>query len=80
MGVTFKAKLVKVGQCVNCRDEFIRSETVDAASCTDPKQPSANTPSSISAQTWSAQNRNAILAYNKMVVERGVFSDGVRSF
>lgn len=29
---------------------------------------------------WLAENRDAIAAYNRHVEERGVFSDGLRSF
>ena len=32
------------------------------------------------AEEWKAQNREAIAAYNQQVEERGVFSDGLRSF
>jgi len=32
------------------------------------------------AQLWLEQNKNAIAAYNKSVDEKGVFSDGMRSF
>lgn len=32
------------------------------------------------AERWLAENRPAMDAYNKMVEEQGVFSDGLRSF
>ena len=32
------------------------------------------------AQAWLKQNKSAIDAYNKSVEEKGVFSDGLRSF
>lgn len=32
------------------------------------------------AMRWLAENKNAIDEYNKDVEERGVFSDGMRSF
>jgi antitoxin CcdA len=31
-------------------------------------------------EEWLAENRDAIAAYNEDVEERGVFSDGLRSF
>lgn len=31
-------------------------------------------------ETWVAENREAIAAYNKHVDEHGVFSDGLRGF
>lgn len=80
MGVTFKEKLLKEGQCVNCCDENLRVETACATLYTDPKQSTKNASQSASTKAWTAQNQIAILAYNDMVLERGVFSDGVRSF
>lgn len=32
------------------------------------------------AQQWLEENQEAISAYNESVAERGVFSDGLRSF
>ncbi|HRH76254.1 MAG TPA: type II toxin-antitoxin system CcdA family antitoxin [Cellvibrionaceae bacterium] len=32
------------------------------------------------AQLWLTQNKDAITAYNQLVDEQGVFSDGLRSF
>lgn len=32
------------------------------------------------AQQWIEENRDSISAYNESVAERGVFSDGLRSF
>lgn len=31
-------------------------------------------------ELWKAENRNAIAAYNQLVEQHGVFSDGLRGF
>lgn len=73
-------RILNVGKSLSASGEFLRGVAVDMGSCPESKHQIENAPPTTLAQAWAAQNQTAILAYNDMVAERGVFSDHVRSF